>query len=883
MFCRKCGKPIQSDDAFCYYCGAPIRHESAPSPEATPEPVPETQPDPIPKPAPQPAPEPTPQPAPEPAPQPAPEPAPQPVPKPEPANKPRIRFNKKLLIPAVGLAVLAVVIILILLLANNAKDYRLVSCTSPSGDYLAELTTNGKMIPTGLNLKGSNAQITYRDGSVFATAKINSDSGTITYAGTEDSFDLSVSKEDDSLSLTDTTHGTNFLFDLIRDEDAVISDGTYSLASFSDEWNKDASWENLRYDKTVPLFMEVKGETAEMEGDGAAYASVSLSADGTSGTITYEDRYSEDSVTVISSDEMLSLYDQDAQRAYRFIKRGEDFAEQLAGDYMMIRNIRINSDHNKYLNNHDKLLLAGITVKKNGSGSILYSDGSEFATFSFDPDTMTGKIIYESESESEKEPETNDICVTSTGDWISIYDAEGERAFTCVKPFSINFTAAAGSYALTDYTGKDGDLLESMVNNGKDIPTGLSMNEDGTGSILNMEGDAMADLSIDKVNLTGSITYQSDKKSAEICASVDDGTVTIYDLDNDQTYVYSRTSAANLPDEGEYILTNTTYKDGDFIEYYINNDKIIPSKLTVNEGVTGSILYLDGSVNADLTIDPTTMTASIYYTNLDETSDVFIEVKVSEVVIYHTKYKFTSVYKKESFIDLPTAGDYTLLSATTKGEDTLSNWTNDKKRIPVKLDLESDGSGKLIDIEDKTAATISFDQTMSGQITYDYNKVTYDIFVTDIDDTITVYDSGIATMYKFVRTRYLSIDSGIYEITNVTCKDDKDYQSTQEDEGKSYPVELTLNYKGEGTIKNDSDGKYAEFTLNKDDSTGTITMLEESKKAPCYVIAEDDKNFRLYSPSFHMVFTCKYLNSNTPSSSSTISELIAKAKRLTKD
>ena len=420
--------------------------------------------------------------------------------------------------------------------------------------------------------------------------------------------------------------------------------GEYLLAQIVSDIGEDQTAACVFDNEGLPVKLSISDDGSGLISlvDGTEYASLTYDKGQLTGQLKLSGSGSKRPVSISNTDYGLYVYDEEQGLTLRYIMAGSVDLSAEDGDYVLTHiSSKAHDDHIEHWVNSNYKIPTKLSLNADGTGSIVYTDGSDYASLTVNSADMTGEITYT------KSSNTKSIYVTVSGDSVRIYDTGYDETYEFTRADVLDITPAAGDYILAQFSSKEhDDHIEYWTNNSYKIPTKLTLNADGTGSIVYTDGSDYASLTVNSADMTGEITYKNNSKTNSIYVTVSGDFVRIYDKGYHETYEYVRAGSVDLSAvAGDYKLEHASVKEhDDYADYLSKNNYKVFATLKLNKDGTGRIAYSDGSTYADFTVDSESMIGTLTYAKDKSKGAMYLTFVDGTLTLYDETLSLTMIF-----------------------------------------------------------------------------------------------------------------------------------------------------------------------------------------------------------------------------------------------
>lgn len=527
---------------------------------------------------------------------------------------------------------------------------------------------------------------------------------------------------------------------------------------------------------------------------------------------------------------------------------------------------------------------APVTINvKNGSAQIIDNKNDVYANLRYNKNEQKGTIEY-------TDGDKKDVSVIDKENTFTVKDGDAVMDF---EKTEINqFKELVGEYAAVDCRDKSsqnqGEFFEKSVKHGKYFISHFSLEYFDS---KNEYKDKYKDLFEDEINkdfpdkfFLGTISfpngdlysysvltdegYKSEGKSSGFMHE-DNGILKYYIFDEGVVCYFKNTKDIDLSKaSSEYNVSRITSAEyDDLINYWKQNNYIVPDKLTVKADGSGTIVNsYDNSTFATFKVDPSNMTGTIKYSknNSEKCCYVTVSENYDTVTVYDFDYKHIYAYSKDGAKKADTqdqsitAGDYILQKFSYKEkdgnviDDYLDTVFLDNKKIPYKMTIKADGTGQIIYHDGKKHADFKLDTTNGTGSLTQYDGKKFNLSAIASGDTVTLYygefNMGYTSKPKAAldalidskkKGKFLSIKSAEDEDVEVINKSSKTLSVYKSDDDGKYHI--SYNPKGASTIAYNWMGTVDTNTMMADVQRIIKVKPFKNEKSKVFVDVDGDK------------------------------------------
>ena len=598
-------------------------------------------------------------------------------------------------------------------------DYYLIDCRDSAGsDCLPQYFYRNDM-PFCLTVRGGSGQVNNLKGRNTAQLSLDFDKKqatlTRTNSGAVETCSLDAAPETVTLHLTAPERVAVYRRNTRDDLKPFIGQNAVVGSSFREHEDYLAYCANNRYKLVSALTLGDDGKAKITCADGSENAAITLEENKMTGSVAYQSSEDSYDAFLVTDGELLRVYSA-IELVSTFRKADAHALDAFIGDCAVVRvSSETAEDYLAYCTENSRKNIAKLTLGAESKGEIRYDSGEAYASFTCDASTMTEKITYA------KSGKTYDLVAAAEGDLLKLYsDADLTYYFRKEDAHALD-RFLGQSVIVKSSTDKHPDLLSYCADHGAGIPSSLTLNSDGTGSITCLDGSVYATLTCDPAAMTGSVSYRDGGKAYDLLLAADGDLLKLYS-DARQTCCFRKADARLLDGFiGESVAVHgSSQAHADLPAACAVTGKKIISKLLLRGDGTGTISYLDGSEYASLTYRTDTMTGELTDRTGKKKGDLVMAVDNGTLWLY-SQAKQTLGFKVADTIPLEAyEGELTIRSYAAEGsEDLLALRRHNKQKVPSAVILGKDGKGE-VRLEDGTVFFgFSFqasDMTLSADI-----------------------------------------------------------------------------------------------------------------------------------------------------------------------
>ncbi len=514
----------------------------------------------------------------------------------------------------------------------------------------------------------------------------------------------------------------------------------------------------------------------------------------------------------------------------RFISDGKDYLAEMCQSSMEIPN---------------KLQITG-----EGEAAILFPDGETFITISYDEKTMTGTCAG-----AHYEDNSYEVSVSISDERFIVKSESSDLDFeiVCDAVDSQRIKKLSGSYAITDMNigGENTDSCFEYYTMDKQVfISTFQIDADGSCYTESYAGTKTLEVTLNTEDMTISGTANDDKGNSGAVkgylAAYDD-TVVLYNTTGHCAFYFVRSDTVDHAKfKGEYILTEDKSPESDNMLEHRVKERLVPkTKLSINADGTGKLLYADGSVFADLTLNKGETAGEMSVLKTQDKIPFFLRHQKDRVVVYYGAYEVFVFEPARDKLTPEELGKYTVTRMVNAAEDTdtMEEWVINNKMITNRFTLKSDNTGTILTTNDSEFAVLTLDPaemlcTFKLSNTDDEGH----FFMVFGSEELTLYGTDNSFIINLSKNAYESVsrligsgDSAKGTLISYKSKDKKENQASKMTdsylelkEAKTYSIlhdngkEKWLNYDAETMIgKMDSGEVTAEKETTEEPKTDT--------------------------------------------------------------
>lgn len=529
-----------------------------------------------------------------------------PAPVPVQPKKPK---RKKLLIGIIsGAVVLLAVVIAVFLIPKAPTDYYIVRFTSGGDkDVLAEFCQEGIDLPTHLHLSGKGeATILTSDDMTYMTLSYDEKtlSGTLTSIADEDA-DVTVSIDDKRFIIRDADDEDDgeLIFEVPNTKELS---GTYVMTGMLfDGLSDEELFESFTRDSNT---FESK-MTINEDGSGvcSSYSGEMLwdfTVDKHNMTLSGQNDTGDINGYLVMCDGKVAVYDSTGGTVYYERSNTVNHAA-FEGEYNLTEatSDKIDNALEYWVQNKQKNT-PKLRMNADGTGTLLYHDGTAFLDISLNKDETTG-IAVSRTSNQEEYP----CYFRYREDAVTLY-ISGKDIYSFAPAREKLTEDELGEYTVTRFINavENTDFLEESIVKGKKLISRFTVKSDNTGTVLYSDDTEFAKLTLNPKDMTCTLKTTLNNKELSYYMLTGEEELTLYGINNENIINLSKNPFSGalrlIGSEDSANGTLISYRSKDKPENQAS--KKTGDFLELKKEETGSYLY-DNYLNKKLTYKQETM------------------------------------------------------------------------------------------------------------------------------------------------------------------------------------------------------------------------------------------------------------------------------------
>ena len=545
-------------------------------------------------------------PAPVSAPVPVPVLAPVPAPMPVQPKKPK---RKKLLIGIIaGAVVLLAVVIAVFLIPKTPTDYYIVRFTSGGGkDMLAEYCQESVKFPTHLHLSGKGeATLLNSDDMTYMTLSYDEKtlSGTLTsIAGGETDVTVSIDDKRFIIRDADDEGDSELIFEVPNTKELS---GTYVMTGMHfDGLSDEELFESLTRDnKTFASKMTINEDGSGVCSSYSGKMLWDFTVDKHNMTLSGQNDTGDINGYLVMYDGKVAVYDSTGTTVYYERSNTVNHAA-FEGEYNLTEatSDKIDNALEYWLQTKQKHTTK-LTMNADGTGMLLYDDGTAYLDISLNKDETTG-IVARRTSNQEEFP----CYFRYREDAVTLYI--GGKDIYSFAPAREKLTEdELGEYTVTRFINavENTDFLEESIVKGKKLISRFTVKSDNTGTVLYSDDTEYAKLTLSPKDMTCTLRATLNNEEFSFYMLTGEEELTLYGINNENIINLSKNPFSGalrlIGSEDSAKGTLISYKSKDKPENQAS--KKTGDFLELKKEETGSYLH-DNYLNKYLTYKQATM------------------------------------------------------------------------------------------------------------------------------------------------------------------------------------------------------------------------------------------------------------------------------------
>ena len=620
------------------------------------------------------------------------------------------------------------------------------------------------------------ASISNSDGSAFAELNFDKPgSSSIKYASaSEGSLICLVDGDEIILYDTDSRRVLSFVED--RKDFLTVTSGQYHLTDFRSKDDADLLSTTILTNQYLPssLTLSVRGEgvievyfesgndqnktavsTEYLDIKTEGFADLLYDSPSSAFSISYHttiiDNRDEHPVTVLHTDDTVSIYDGELGYVLKYTRDDPSLFEKLSGNYYLTETF---TDKTQTIETVTYTTPVSLTVSADGAGKVMTaSPKHEYDFILFE--NMTGVFRENHTYDSGTYTNVHDALLVPEDDGLTVYTETQVYRFRKYVPDA--FAAYIGDNSImrcTDFA-QDSIVHALETYNSSIVATKLTLNTDGTGAIYNNDGTVMAELKYNASDMNGRIKFSNTDKESDVFFIINENNLFLIEPTRCFTAaVIPRGAIEGKTVEGKYTLRETPNRlstDMIAVNTWLTG-YTFPISLDMNADFTGVITYNSGD-KLSLTYDPDKHTGTLKTENNKEYNILVSAYDDTFCVYFIERHDYFVFRRQDARVLKPTVGKNKVTEASyTEGKDYLEYQKEKNQSVISKMEMDENYHAKIFTEDGKTWCEFDLDPlTMSGTAKFSNGKEYFIFSRIKIYSNLILYIPDINIVIKFNR------------------------------------------------------------------------------------------------------------------------------------